>query len=331
MAHCLSINKKGRAEMFSGRNITPWHRLGTVVDGLLKAEEAIKAASLDWTVEKHKITADFHGRQIPCPRNFALCRSDSGAVLSVMGKAYTPIQNSEAFEFFDSVVGSGQAVYDTAGALHGGKRVWIMARLPKRLFVANGDELEKNILLTNSHDGSSTLQMMHVGTRVVCQNTLNIALREATHTVSIRHRANFKDRLAEAQRALDIADGYFEDLAGLINKLAAQPMGSSEMRAFTEKLIPEPERTVSSTARSETKAFARVEKVRDELVSLFSRGTGNLGKTRWDALNAVTEFVDHHRKPATNKHQSDESERRFTATLFGSGADLKQQAVALLN
>src|SRR5262245_41228257 len=116
MAHRLSI-QNGRAEMFSGRGITPWHRLGTVVDGMLTAKDALKAAHLDWKVEKYPVTAKVKGRTVECPRNFALARSDNGHVLSVMGKAYTPIQNSEAFEFFDDIVGGGQAIYDTAGAL----------------------------------------------------------------------------------------------------------------------------------------------------------------------------------------------------------------------
>ena len=173
MSHALSITEEGRAEMFSGRGIKPWHGLGTVVSGMLTSAAALDAAHLAWTVEQRPVFADGIAAKIPDYK--AIVRTDNNAVLSIMSDKYHPIQNHEAFEFFDSVVGEGQAVYDTAGALHGGRRVWVMARLPKPLFI-EGDELERNILLVTSHDGSSTLKMMHVTTRVVCQNTLSVAL-----------------------------------------------------------------------------------------------------------------------------------------------------------
>jgi phage/plasmid-like protein (TIGR03299 family) len=316
MAHALSITKEGRAEMFSGRGINPWHGLGTVVEGMLNSQQALAAAHLDWRVTQRPIYVDRVGGAIDGYK--AIVRDDSNAVLSVMKDSYHPIQNSEAFEFFDSVVGEGQAFYDTAGALHGGRRVWIMARLPKALFI-NGDQLERNILLVTSHDGSSTLKMMHVTTRVVCQNTLSIALSNAQHCISILHRGNYKTRVAEAQRALQISYGYFDQLGLLIGQLAQAQFVSSEMRGFTEKLLPIPEGEKSP----------RTEKARGEIADLFRRGTGNQGKTRWDALNAVTEFVDHRRKYGKTQLGS-ASETRFASTLFGSGAELKSRAVQLL-
>jgi phage/plasmid-like protein (TIGR03299 family) len=320
MAHALSITKDGRAEMFSGRGIKPWHGLGTVVDGMLKAEEALEAAHLGWTVSRRGVYVHNNGRDQEVPGYKAIARDDTGDVLGIMSDKYVPIQNSEAFEFFDSVVGEGQAVYDTAGALHGGRRVWILARLPKPLFVDESDQLERQILLVTSHDGSSTLKMMHVTTRVVCQNTLSIALRGAQQSISILHRANYKDRVAEAQRALRISYGYFDNLSLLIGELAKAPMTKGDMRDFTEKLLPVP---------AGEKA-PRTEKARGQIVDLFSRGLGNAGRSKWDALNAVTEFVDHHRKYGKTAH-GDQSETRFASTLFGSGAALKQKAVELLN
>jgi phage/plasmid-like protein (TIGR03299 family) len=304
--------------MFSGRGITPWHGLGTVVDGLLTASQALEAAHLDWRVVTAQITAQVGGRSVPVEGHKAIVRSDINSPLSVMSDKYHPIQNSEAFEFFDAVVGDGQAVYDTAGALHGGRRVWIMARLPKALFI-EGEELERNILLVTSHDGSSTLKMMHVTTRVVCQNTLTIALRGATHSVSILHRANYKDRVAEAQRALKVSYGYFDQLSVLISQLAKAPFAKSEMRGFTEKLLP----------IAEGDRAPRTEKAREEINTLFRRGIGNHGKTKWDALNAVTEFVDHHRTYGKTQHGT-QAETRFASTLLGSGAEIKQRAVTLL-
>jgi phage/plasmid-like protein (TIGR03299 family) len=302
--------------MFSGRGISPWHGLGTVVEGMLNSQAALEAAHLDWRVAQRPIYVDRVGGEIDGYK--AIVREDSNAVLSIMKDSYHPIQNGEAFEFFDTVVGDGQAVYDTAGALHGGRRVWIMARLPKALFIA-GDELERNILLVTSHDGSSTLKMMHVTTRVVCQNTLSIALSNAQHSISILHRGNYKARVAEAQRALQISYGYFDQLGLLIGELAKAKFAGSEMTAFSEKLLP----------IAEGEKSPRTEKARGEIVDLFKRGTGNRGKTRWDALNAVTEYVDHRRTYGKTQLGS-KDETRFASTLFGSGAELKSRAVSLL-
>jgi phage/plasmid-like protein (TIGR03299 family) len=320
MSHALSITKEGRAEMFSGRGINPWHGLGTVVEGMLNSRDALRAAHLDWRVVQNEVFTWSNGgaRYAAVPGHKAIAREDTGAVLSIMKDSYHPIQNAEAFEFFDAVVGEGQAVYDTAGALHGGRRVWIMARLPKALFI-EGDELERNILLVTSHDGSSTLKMMHVTTRVVCQNTLSIALSNAQHTISILHRGNYKARVAEAQRALKISYGYFDQLGLLIGELAKAPFARSEMQHFTEELLP---------IRDGEKS-PRTEKARGEIASLFTRGAGNHGRTKWDALNAVTEFVDHHRTYGKTQ-LGDATETRFASTLFGSGAEIKSRAVSLL-
>lgn len=319
MAHELSI-QDGRAEMFSGRNITPWHRLGTVVEGLLTSGEALEAAHLNWRVIGNPVLAEVGGQAVAVPGYQAITREDSGGVLSIMKSSYHPIQNAEAFEFFDAVVGEGQAVYDTAGALHGGRRVWIMARIPGTVFIDGDDKLERNILLYTSHDGSSTLKMQQVMTRVVCQNTLSVALRQATNTVSILHRGNYKQRVQEAQRALKVVHGYFDDLTSLIQQFSTQPMTPHDMRDFTEKLLP-----IDAGEKS-----PRTEKARGEIVSLFREGTGNHGRTRWDALNAVTEWVDH-RRTYGRTQQGVADETRFASTLFGSGADLKASAVALLS
>ena len=304
--------------MFSGRGINPWHGLGTVVEGLLSSKEALDAAHLGWSVVQCPVLSVFNGKQQHVGGYKAIVRSDSGQTLSVMKDSYHPIQNSEAFEFFDTVVGEGQAVYDTAGALHGGRRVWIMARLPRPLFI-EGDELERNILLVTSHDGSSTLKMMHVTTRVVCQNTLSIALSGARHSISILHRGNYKTRVAEAQRALKISYGYFDQLGLLIGELAKAPFARDEMQGFTERLLP----------IAEGEKSPRIEKARGQVVDLFKLGTGNRGRTKWDALNAVTEFVDHRRTYGKTQLGTAE-ETRFASTLFGSGADIKARAVGLL-
>jgi phage/plasmid-like protein (TIGR03299 family) len=316
MSHNLTITN-GKAEMFSGQNITPWHGLGKIVAGLLTAKEAIDAASLNWNVKPLPVFVD--GKQVEHYQ--AMTRDDNGKVLSILGKRYTPIQNSDAFEFFDSVIGEGQAVYDTAGSLAEGAKVWIMAKLKGSLFIDSNpnDTIDKNVLLATSHDGSSSLQMMIVATRVVCQNTLSVALSEAQNVIKIRHTKNYANKKDAAMKALGLCNAYFDDLQTVINSLARHPMAKSEMVKFAEKLIPTSEDKEEST---------RTQNIRSEIVTLFSRGKGNQGKSRWDALNAVTEYVDHSR--ATRTSGNDANEARFASAMLGSGYNLKDKAFNLL-
>ena len=317
MAHQLTIRENGTAEMFSGNNETPWHKLGTIVAGKLNAAEAIKAAQLDWQVDLLPVYVE--GKEVEGYK--ATTRNDNRKVLSIVGSRYNVIQNTDSFDFFDEVVGSGQAVYDTAGSLFEGRKVWIMAKLPGKLFIRNNptDITEKNVLLYTSHDGSSGLSMQIVGTRVVCANTLSVAMGSATNQIKIRHTKSYAGKIEEAKKALELCTAYFNDLQEVMNILADQAMTSDEMVKFAEKLVPTSKEDIST----------RTENIRSELVGLFSRGKGNLGASRWDALNAVTEYCDHNRATRSGT-EGNEAESRFAASLLGSGNAMKNRAMALL-
>jgi phage/plasmid-like protein (TIGR03299 family) len=310
MSHGITENDT----MVSGRNVVPWHSLGTVVKGTMTAEECIKLGGLDWPVEIEEIK-DVRGNVIP--ERFAVTRKDKDLVLEIVGNRYHPIQNRESFGFFDEVIGKNQAFYETAGSLWEGRKVWIMASLPGNLFVNSNpdDKSEKWVLLHTSHDGSASLTLQLVAVRVVCQNTLSAALSSRTNVIKIRHTENAKKRVCDAQKVLELASAYFDDLQGLMNKLSEVPMNKDEMVKFTEQLLP---------AKDEAAAApTRLLNTRQAIVGLFDRGAGNAGKSRWDALNAVTDFVDHERGLRGETS-------RFESAILGSGANLKQRAVDLL-
>lgn len=302
--------------MFSGNNIVPWHKLGTVVSGLLTSAQAIEAAHLNWSVISRPLFVD--GKQLAFPSDEssdgyqALCREDNGAVLGVMRGRYEIIQNREAFEFFDAVTQTGEAVYETAGALRDGRVVWIMASLPGKLFI-NGDEHRKMVLLVTSHDGSSSLRMRLVTVRVVCNNTLSIALRGQAAEIKIRHTSSFREKAAEARRCLGIADKYFAQLSQAADGLQHKRMSSETMEAFAAALYP----------AKDGKASGRTANIRTELSRLFRQGAGNRGVSRWDALQAVTDYVDHF---APERGAS----TRFESGTLGAGAQIKQRAFDLL-
>jgi phage/plasmid-like protein (TIGR03299 family) len=319
MAHNLTINEQGEAEMFSGQSITPWHKLGTIVSGLLTAKEAILAAKLNWNVSLQPVNV---GSQIATDYK-AIVRDDNQKVLSILGNRYFPIQNNEAFEFFDEIIGAGQAVYDTAGSLNGGKRVWIMAKLKGSLFIHTrpDDKIDKNVLLVTSHDGSSSLMMQIVSTRVVCQNTLSVALSDATNQIKIRHTRNYEGKKADAMKALNLCNGYFDNLQGVLNMLDAQSFSAKDVESFTERLV--------ESKKDDEQDSTRTKNIRAEIADLFSSGIGNLGRTKWDMLNAVTEYCDKHRT-THGQDEASKEESRFSSSMFGSGATLKAKAFQLL-
>lgn len=328
----MSAGLTEQDNMVSGRNVVPWHGIGEVVKGLMTAEECIKLAEMDWAVEVEEIF-DKRGKLVP--ERFAVTRKartgkndragkpEVDTVLEIVGNRYRPIQNTESFGFFDEVIGQKQAFYETAGTLNGGRKVWVMATLPGKLFIQSNpsDEAEKWVLLHTSHDGSASLTLQLVAVRVVCQNTLSAALSSRTNVVKIRHTENFKLRVRDAQKTLELATAYFDDLQGLMNKLAQASMSKDEMVKFTEVLLPAPTKAENATPEAST----RLINTRSSIVSLFDRGAGNLGKSRWDALSAVTDFVDHQRSS-----RGDTSKMESAVLETGSGSRLKQRAVDLL-
>jgi phage/plasmid-like protein (TIGR03299 family) len=311
------MREDGSAEMFSGRNLTPWHKLGKVVDGTLTAQEAIMAAQLNWKVDLRPVFVD--GKVVGEFRG--VVRNDNSKVLSIVGTRYEPIQNEDSFNFFDEVVGTGQAVYDTAGSLFEGRKVFISAKLPNTLFLKNNpaDTMEKFVLLYTSHDGTSGLCMQIVTVRVVCKNTLSMALGTKSNCIKIRHTKSYKDKVNEAQKTLQLVHGYYDNLQAVIDSLSEQKMTDTEAIAMTERLFPSKEKEVAT----------RTENTRNEVLELFRRGVGNKGETKWDFLNGVTEYVTHSRGTRVSEGGNEE-ESRMASILFGSGSTLSQRALNLL-
>ena len=160
----------------------PWHKLGKPLDHPATATEAITAAGLDWSVTLSPCYAGGEGDEVDAPKYLpiagkrAVVRTDRQLAIGVVGTRYRPIQNTDAFGFFDAVVGEGKAIYETAGSLNDGRRIWMLARVPGDIWVADEDNVKKYLLLCNSHDGGSPLRALFTPIRVVCENTLRAAL-----------------------------------------------------------------------------------------------------------------------------------------------------------
>jgi phage/plasmid-like protein (TIGR03299 family) len=306
----------------------PWHGLGQELAEPATAEEAIKAAGLDWEVQERKVYcrhSEDHMEEVLGWK--ALIRGDSHDTLSIQRDSYTPIQNTEAFEFFDEVVGEKKAIYHTAGGLGKGERVWILAKLPDDIVIKEAkdeDRVEKYLLLFNSHDGTSALRMIFTPVRVVCNNTLTWAMRQGEgQGISIRHTKNAKEKVAEAQRALGLAVKYYDDLGGLMNQMAMKKVTKKVLQKYLQTLVPD---------NPEAKINTRTKNIRDSILTTIRRGRGSEVKgvkgTWWAAYNGVTEYIDHERKYRGDTDRAISSSR-MRSIVFGSGARAKDRALTL--
>lgn len=303
--------------MFAGA--APWHGLGVPVPEEVTSREAIQLAGLDWGVQTVPVQACAEGNPA-VPGCRAVVRTSDNKPLAVVGQRYEPIQNEDAFAFFDSIVGEGAAVYHTAGSLDGGRKTWMLAKLPGEVRIGRWDVVEKFLLLANSHDGTSALRVLLTPVRVICGNTLAIALAGAS-AMAVRHTANASARLAEAQRVLEVSTQYYGAFDDHAKRLAAQRFSDSQMQKLAKDLLPGSENGVSS----------RTTKAREKVVELFSEGRGHdlIRGTAWAALNAVAEYVDHER-PTRARNGTTAAEARVRSAWFGAGAALKRQAHELI-
>ena len=318
MAH--NLNEEGKRMFYTGKE--PWHGLGIKLDNPATSQEAIQAARLDYPLKLQDmyINIGIVGQKTVEGKQ-AVVRQDNNDILGVVGDRYRIIQNTEAFSFFDNVIGEGQAVYHTAGALGKGERIWILAKLPGDLMVTPEDKCEKYLLLVNSHDGTCTLKMFFTPVRVVCQNTLIASFKNASDGISIRHTINYQNKVNEAQRALGIAIKYYDKLEQGLQYLSSVDLTISEVETYFEKLLIVPGKEKSM----------RVDNQMHELVSLFEHGEGNQMKTvrgtAWAAYNAVTEYVDHYRGV---KNIEKDQTNKLKSIWMGSGANLKQKAFSYI-
>lgn len=333
MSHEITIREDGRAEFFSAVT-AGWHKIGQTSERKLTWAEAMKEALLDFTVEAAPL---FHqtldGQLLPIEGKKAIRRTDNNKVLGVMSDSYAFIQNQEAGDFLDSIIGAGQAVYDTAGSLQGGRKIFMQVELPGKMFLNSrpDDEVMKKILLFNSHDGSKALTCLITPIRVVCMNTLNAALGNCSNVFKVYHRKNFQSKKDEAAKVLGLANAYYDDLQTVMDTLASQKVNVNYVENFVDTLMP-------SKKEDEEETSTRTQNRREQIVNLFESGRGNRGESKWDLYNAVTEYVDHHQGTRVSKNRtnrSDEfanvdSELRFERALLGSGAVLKQKAMDLL-
>ncbi|MCU0771424.1 MAG: DUF932 domain-containing protein [Verrucomicrobia bacterium] len=322
MSTLVPIIKGQPAMMYSG--VVPWHGLGQKLSGPVTAAEAIQEAHLDWNVVKMPIALKTGRRHVGITNKFAVVREDQlqskePTALGIVGKNYSLLQNRKAFDWFDPIVGRGEAVYHAAGAVGLGEHVWILARLPGEIHVTPDDRVGKYLLLSNSHDGSASVRVKFAPMRFVCWNSL-MTPSSVGSLIRVRHTSRLREQMALATDNLRNIKQGFDELEACFRTMATIPMDEKRLAEYLTRVFPAP------ADPHDTRGLQRVAKARKQARYLFEQGTGNsAGPARsslWAAYNGVTELVDYssHRKGPAFHLQS---------IWFGSGYYTKARAYRL--
>jgi phage/plasmid-like protein (TIGR03299 family) len=296
MAHNININL-GKASFYSAR-VLPWHNLGQITKEAKTSKEAIELAGLDFTVDKLKLTYEFY-KNSPIPRignveRFATVRMDNGNYLGgIVSKDYQIIQNVEAFDFLDSLITDGELTYETAGALGNGETIFISCKLPGEILVGK-DNIDKYLLLTLSHDGKSSAQMMFTPIRVVCNNTLSMALNSTKNKISIRHSSNYKDKLDEAKKVLVKSNEAFEQYQERFDYLAKMQLSETQVKKSLANIVLSKEelKMIADGNKFSNVVSTRKTNMLTDMMKSYNEGIGqdNILGTAWGVVNGLTNY-----------------------------------------
>jgi phage/plasmid-like protein (TIGR03299 family) len=254
MGHNLNLNEQTGKHSFFSVKEKAWHGLGQIVQDYPTSAEALKFAGLNYTVEKRNLfTYDTENQaanpdnaiiipKVRVPDYYATVRTDTNQVLGVVGKDYEVVQNTDAFSFFDAIVGGDGIQYETAGALGKGERIFITAKLPGYIKVGKEDLIDKYLFLTTSHDGFGSITAAFTPVRIVCNNTLNAALRNQSNSIKIRHTQGAKERLEMAHTVMGISNNLSTELESIFNSWSKIRITDPQVRRLIEAaMVPNKE------------------------------------------------------------------------------------------
>jgi phage/plasmid-like protein (TIGR03299 family) len=283
----------------------PWHGLGTMVAEAPTSAAALTLAGLDWRViQKDLLTED----GIAIPGFKANLRDSDQQVLGIVTDRYTVVQNEEAFSFTDALLGEGVR-YETAGSLQNGRRTWILAKLPQR-YIISGDEITPYLVFMNSHDGTGAIKAAMTPIRVVCQNTLNLALSTAKRSWSTNHVGDIKGKIDDARNTLLYADQYMAELGKAIDAMNQQKLSDRQVYEYIDALFP----LIDNATGQQRKNLLRMKE--DVKARYFDApDLQHVGKNAYRFVNAVSDFATH-AKPI--RARANYREALFARTVDGN-------------
>lgn len=335
-----NINRVNGKDSFFSVKEKAWHGLGQIVEQYPTSAEAIQFAGLDYEVEKRPLFTNSLNNdlaeidmgigipKIDVPQYFATVRNDNNAVLGVVGKDYEVVQNVDAFTFFDAIVGGDSGIlYETAGALGKGERIFITAKLPGYIRVGNADLIEQYLFLTTSHDGFGSITAAFTPIRIVCNNTLNAALRNHTNCIKIRHTANANERLKQAHTLMNITGALGAELEGIFNRWANVHITDKEVKQLVQLAMCPNKEVLKNLKEGANDNLSTTYKNMVESVFEYSQTSATqqmetTAGTVFGAYNAITGYFQNVRK-----YKDDEA--KFKSIMDGTGKQRAQVAFDL--
>jgi len=253
----------------------PWHGIGSVIEDAPTSEEAIKIAKLDWKVKQYQVKAN----GVTLENYFCNMRTDKNIPLGVVKGRYKIVQNIEAFDFVDDIVGNKDIPcrYETAGSLFNGKRIFLLVKLPNKELL--GDDVENYLFFTNSHDGTSSLMAGITNVRVVCNNTLQMAIKGSKRTWSCRHTMNIVEKKQQAKESLGLAVKYMDSMNDMAEKLYQVKINEE---IFFRNLFEKS----NMAEKNKEEMIERIHIIYNEKDDLQNfKGTG------WGMYNAIADYI----------------------------------------
>jgi len=330
MAHNIYFDEQTGQRSFFSVKEKAWHGLGQIVQDYPTSAEAVKFAGLDYEVVKEDIyttsynsdgqTMDFTKR---IKTHFATMRKDTGDVLGVVGKDYEIVQNKDAFTFFDSIVGGDGIQYETAGALGKGERIFITAKLPSYIKVGREDLIEQYLFLTTSHDGFGSITAAFTPIRIVCNNTLNAALRNHTNSIKIRHTANAKERLEQAHKVMGISSQLSAQVEEIFNNWTKVKITDPQLHRLIQVAMAPNKEVLDNINRGQFDELSTCfnnmcDSVYEYALTNPTQQTETAQGTLFGAYNAVTGYFQ-------NVRNYKDDEAKLKSLLYGGTAQLKTQ------
>lgn len=301
----------------------PWHQLGTILDSPPTVEEAIRLSGLDWRVELRKLYLE---GGILVPDAHATVRVSDSSVLGVVGPRFVPLQNQDAFKWFNPFIESGEATIESAGALKQGRRVWILAKIAGvQADITKDDSVCAYILLAHAHDGTLAIRVGFTPVRVVCNNTLSYSLNEnsGSRLIRVKHTGSAVETLDDIREVMDVAKQGFEATTKQFRLLASRQVNQADLETYVKRVASNLISVEDYSAKDLEAAYEKGARVAGKIIPLFESGRGNnlLGTrgTLWAAYNAVTEFTTHERGRSVDT--------RLESLWFGQSANMNRAAL----
>lgn len=268
--------------MFSVRE-KPWHGLGTIVMEAPTSADALRLAGLDWNVVQEPVYTGYNEMVAGYKANV---RSSDRKVLGVVSDRYKVVQNVDAFSFTDSLIGQGVR-YETAGSLMEGRRVWLLARLPREYIIA-GERISPYLVFSNTHDGSGSVKVAVTPVRVVCNNTLNLALSTASRSFSMVHTGDIRGKMQEAEDTLFMAEKYMDSLGIEFEQLRRQKVTDAQVKEYVGQLLPMEKDPTPIQGKNTLR-------LREDMMRRYydAPDLKKVGNNAYRFINAVSDFATH--------------------------------------